>query len=255
VIDPSTGELTYATAGHPPPLLVSPDGEVTTLEEGRGPPIGAVAEPAFSRAEARAEPGATILLYTDGIAERRDMWIDEGIERLSTSARAVADRAPDDLLDHLTRDLLGEDATEDDVALLALRLDPPDAGALLLDLPAEPTVLASMRQALRSWLAGVGAAADDVYDILVATTEAAANSVEHAYGPVDASFRVEVRPGPAREVTVRVIDNGHWRPPRGQNRGRGTMLMQELMDDFEVATGDSGTEVTMRKRLAGAIAA
>jgi anti-sigma regulatory factor (Ser/Thr protein kinase) len=187
--------------------------------------------------------------------ESRSMWIDEGIERLVRHARSRAEEPPDDQLEQLVGELLGGTATDDDVALLALRAEPPVADTLLLDLPAEPTVLASMRHSLRTWLVAVGASADDVYDVLVAATEASANAVEHAYGPVDETFRVEARALGEGEVDVVVRDHGQWRPPRGHNRGRGTMLMQELMDDFQVTTGDSGTEVRMSKRLAGRMAA
>ena len=61
--------------------------------------------------------------------------------------------------------------------------------------------------------------------------------------------------GCEREVSLFVRDTGSWRPPRGHNRGRGTLLMQSLMDEFEVTTGEAGTEVRMSKRLAGSLAA
>jgi anti-sigma regulatory factor (Ser/Thr protein kinase) len=133
--------------------------------------------------------------------------------------------------------------------MLALRTAPRAADSLSLRLPAEPTVLVSMRRTLRQWLESLGAEELAVYDVLVATTEAAANSVEHAYGPVDATFEVEARRLGGDEVEVVVRDRGRWRPPRGHNRGRGTLLMQQLMDHFEVATSEEGTEVTMRRRL------
>jgi anti-sigma regulatory factor (Ser/Thr protein kinase) len=112
-----------------------------------------------------------------------------------------------------------------------------------------------MRQSLRHWLADAGADRDEEYDVLVAATEAAANAVEHAYGPVDASFEIELSLAGGGEIVVVVRDHGSWRPPRGHNRGRGTLLMQELMDHFEVATGDDGTEVRMRKQLMRVLAA
>jgi anti-sigma regulatory factor (Ser/Thr protein kinase) len=56
-------------------------------------------------------------------------------------------------------------------------------------------------------------------------------------------------------VELLIRDAGTWRPPRGRNRGRGTLLMQALMDEFEVTTGDAGTEVRMAKRLAARLAA
>jgi anti-sigma regulatory factor (Ser/Thr protein kinase) len=171
------------------------------------------------------------------------------------AAARIPDAAPDALLEQLVESLLGEDGATDDVALLALQTLAPGGGPLSLKLPADPSILASMRQSLRHWLADLGADGDETYDVLVATTEAAANAVEHAYGPVDATFEIEVQVAPGSEVAVLVRDHGSWRPPRGHNRGRGTLLMQELMDHFEVATDDGGTEVRMRKRLTRALAA
>src|SRR3954468_14475370 len=97
----------------------------------------------------------------------------------------------------------------------------------------------------------MGAEELETYDVLVAVTEAAANAIEHAYGPVDAAFDVEAEADDG-EVTVVVRDQGRGRPPRGHNRGRGTLLMQELMDHFEVNTGEEGTVVRMRRRVARA---
>jgi anti-sigma regulatory factor (Ser/Thr protein kinase) len=255
VLDPSSGELSYSTAGHPPPLVLTADGEPVLLEEGRGPPLGAIADPLFAEARARLEPGDTLVLYTDGIVERRDRWIDEGLELLVAGARAAAGYEPEALLDRLTAALLDHDSGDDDVALLALRMDPVPGGLLRLTLEAEPGVLSGMRQLLREWLVAVGASENDAYDVLVATTEAGANAVEHAYGPGDATFEVEARAVPGGQVLVVVRDRGSWRPPRGHNRGRGTLLMQELMDDFEVTTGDGGTEVRMSKWLEQALVA
>src|SRR3712207_3316783 len=133
--------------------------------------------------------------------------------------------------------MLAEGTAHDDVALLALRTEPAPGGLLRLTFDADPTVLSGMRQSLRDWLAAVGAGEDDTYDVLVAATEACANSVEHAYGPIDATFELEAQALRDGEVLVVVRDSGSWRPPRGHNRGRGTLLMQQLMDDFEVSTG------------------
>jgi anti-sigma regulatory factor (Ser/Thr protein kinase) len=255
ILDPESGRLEYAAAGHPPPLVLSADGEPVLLEESRGPPRGALIDSVFTRADAKLDPGDTLLLYTDGLVERRDRWIDDGLEQLVGHARHAADRDPDDLLDHLLSELLVDGRTDDDVALLALRMEPAPAGSLGLTLSADPTVLSSMRQSLRVWLAAAGADDDERYDVLVAATEAAANAVEHAYGPTDATFRLEAHATAGGAVTLVVRDDGSWRPPRGHNRGRGTLLMQTLMDEFEVTTGDTGTEVRMSKRLARRLAA
>jgi GAF domain-containing protein/anti-sigma regulatory factor (Ser/Thr protein kinase) len=250
VLDPIALSYTLASAGHPPPLVVSDEGRVCLIEEGRGPPLGAVSESVYGETSGVVAPGATILLYTDGLVERRDMWLDEGMERLVVEAGAVTGAAPEALLERLLGALVPEGGAQDDVAALAVRLTPIAGDRLVLRLPADPPVLSSLRRTLRRWVEGLGATELEAYDVLVAVTEAAANAVEHAYGPGDASFDVEAWVSEEGEVCVLVRDQGRWRPPRGHNRGRGTLLMQELMDHFEVATGEGGTEVRMRRRLA-----
>jgi GAF domain-containing protein/anti-sigma regulatory factor (Ser/Thr protein kinase) len=249
VLDPIALSFTLASAGHPPPLVLSPEGRVCLIEEGRGPPLGAVADAVYKEASGVLAPGATVLLYTDGLVERRDMWLDEGMERLVVESEAAAGAAPDALLERLLGALVPEGGARDDVAALALQLTPVMPDRLALRLPADPPVLSSLRRSLRRWLEALGATELETYDVLVAVTEAAANAVEHAYGPGDASFDVEAVMSDDGEVCVLVRDEGRWRPPRGHNRGRGTLLMQELMDHFEVTTGDDGTEVRMRRRL------
>ena len=116
--------LRWANAGHPPPLLLSPDGDVTVL----GEPVGDLmlgVDPAAERAETVVplQPGTVVLLYSDGLVERRGSTIDAGTDRLVEHLRELAGRPLDDLCDALLRRmLLG--TPEDDVALLAVRIDP-----------------------------------------------------------------------------------------------------------------------------------
>jgi anti-sigma regulatory factor (Ser/Thr protein kinase) len=249
VLDPIALSFTLASAGHPPPLVLAPEGGVCLIEEGRGPPLGAVADSVYRETSGVVAPGSTLLLYTDGLVERRDMWLDEGMERLVSECSAASGAAPDALLERLLGALVPSGGSHDDVAALAVQLTPLTADRLALRLPADPAVLSSLRRTLRRWVEGLGASEIETYDVLVAVTEAAANAVEHAYGPGDASFDIEATVGDADEVQVLVRDQGRWRPPRGHNRGRGTLLMQELMDHFEVTTGEDGTEVRMRRKL------
>ena len=252
VIDPSSLSYTLASAGHPPPLVITPDGRVSLIEEGRGPPLGAVIDPGYRDTSGVVCPGGRILLYTDGLVERRDMWIDQGIAKLVEEASGTEEFDPEALVDRLLTSLVPRGGGEDDVALLAVGLTPIAHDRLSLRLPAEPTVLTSLRRTLRQWLEALGAGEIETYDVLVAVTEASANAIEHAYGPVDAAFEVQAEASDDGEVIVVVSDEGRWRPPRGHNRGRGTLLMQELMDHFEVTTGDEGTVVRMRRRVARA---
>jgi GAF domain-containing protein/anti-sigma regulatory factor (Ser/Thr protein kinase) len=252
VLDPGALSYTLASAGHPPPVVLAADGAVDLIEEGRGPPLGAVADALYGEVSGALAPGTTVLLYTDGLVERRDMWVDEGIERLTVETAAAAGVAPDELLGRLLHALVPEGGGQDDVAALAVRITALSSDRLTLRLPAEPSVLSPLRRSLRQWMTALGGGEAEVYDVLVAVTEAAANAIEHAYGPVDASFDIEAEASADAEVSVVIRDQGRWRPPRGHNRGRGTLLMQELMDHFEVTTSEGGTEVRMSRRLSKA---
>jgi anti-sigma regulatory factor (Ser/Thr protein kinase) len=117
-----------------------------------------------------------------------------------------------------------------------------------MTLPAEPEALITARRALRNWLSDVGVDPETLYDITLATGEACTNAIEHAYAPGEASFDLEAVRG-EDDVIVRVRDYGSWRPPRGQNRGRGLKLMETLMDDVTLRRESTGTTVELRRAL------
>jgi anti-sigma regulatory factor (Ser/Thr protein kinase) len=137
----------------------------------------------------------------------------------------------------------------DDIALLALRTVHVDSMPLRLTLPAEFRALSSARRALRRWLEQAGANPEEVHQIITACGEACANAIEHAYGPLAATFQIDaLREG--AEITVVVRDFGSWRPPRGDSgRGLGTELMNRLMDSVNIDGTSEGTEVRLRRRL------
>jgi anti-sigma regulatory factor (Ser/Thr protein kinase) len=209
VLDPSAPSVTYSLAGHPPPLVISSSGATRFLDAVRSRPIGVAAARPYETAEAELEPGDTLLLYTDGAIEKRSRPIEEGIAELERVA-AERPRHPEELLAEV--EALAN--PPDDVALLALRLPSDRSEPLRLRLDAEANSLAPMRRALRDWLGAVGANEDEAYDILVAVGEAAANAIEHAYGPAPAHFEIDADlDGETVAITVR--DEGIWRAPRG----------------------------------------
>jgi anti-sigma regulatory factor (Ser/Thr protein kinase) len=81
--------------------------------------------------------------------------------------------------------------------------------------------------------------------VVLASSEAAANSIRHAYGPSRAWIEVEAAVS-NEEVEVVVRDQGHWRPPRGRG-GRGLSVIEACMRSVEIDRGRSGTEVRMRR--------
>jgi PAS domain S-box-containing protein len=122
VLDPSSLTWSYATAGHCPAVLRHADGTTELLDQPCDPPLGVVRSPhrAYTR---ELEPGATLVLYTDGLVERRNERITTGIERLVEACR-LGPPDPDALCDHLLDVMVHDTSNEDDVALLIARCQP-----------------------------------------------------------------------------------------------------------------------------------
>jgi serine phosphatase RsbU (regulator of sigma subunit) len=118
--------LRWANAGHPPPLVLGPEGSVTVLGSSLGDLMLGV-DPTVQRVESvmTVRPGSVVLLYSDGLVERRGSTLDEGTDRLVQNLRELAHRPLDDLCDALLSRLL-HGTPEDDVALVAVRVDPSD---------------------------------------------------------------------------------------------------------------------------------
>ncbi|SHG16189.1 Serine phosphatase RsbU, regulator of sigma subunit [Jatrophihabitans endophyticus] len=114
--------LTWTNAGHPPPLLLLPDGGVELLDEVHGPILGTRSSPRRGESTRRVPGGSAVVLYTDGLIETRGESIDVGLTRLRQSATAVSglrDR-PEELLDELLR--RNHPTDEDDTAVLVCSL-------------------------------------------------------------------------------------------------------------------------------------
>jgi anti-sigma regulatory factor (Ser/Thr protein kinase) len=247
LLDPVTGEARTASAGHLPPIVVEPSGAVQLLEGAEGLPLGAVTECGYTERRLELAPGASLLLYTDGLIERRQRTLDEGLELLRRAA-AAGGTGPEALVDRLVAELVPGEYRSDDVAVLALRPRAPVLPGLRVETPAAPGSLAELREALRTWLARVRVPAADAYELLVASGEACTNAVEHAGG---SRVELEARLA-AGAVEVEVRDDGSWRPrdAASAERGRGLALMEALADRVEVVAGERGTSVTLLRRVA-----
>ena len=121
------GEVVYACAGHPYPLLVSADGTARLLRDGRGGPLAGWATVRFGEGHVRLREGDALALYTDGLVERRGEGLDAGLARLEAAARPLSGRRAEEICDGLL-DALGADEAPDDVALLVARLASGDGG-------------------------------------------------------------------------------------------------------------------------------
>ncbi|WP_019814671.1 ATP-binding SpoIIE family protein phosphatase [Saccharomonospora saliphila] len=247
--EPSHERVHLSLAGHVAPVLASPDEETVLVPAEADAPVGVGSSTRTRRTTTVEVPnGATLFFYTDGLVERRERSLENG---LATLCEAVHPGPADAVCAEVMGKLVGYGATNDDVAVLAARRqDADNLRTLSFEVDAVPEALAEIRAQLRRWLPGVGASEDDVTDVLVAVGEAAANVIEHAYGPGGGKVGVRLETHGA-EVGVVVEDTGTWRSPRGTHRGRGTDLMRQLCDDVRVEHGPHGTNVHLRKRLSG----
>jgi len=246
VLDAHGGTLDVASAGHPPPLVKPAEGGAAFVETTSSVPLGAARHVHYDEGEMPLTPGATLVLYTDGLVEHPGEPLDAGLERL----RAVVQAGEEDLEhlgDGIIDALLPGGARDDDAALLMVRALPL-GDTLAADFPAEVESIPVMRRLLTRWLGEAGATAAERDDLVLATAEAAANAIEHAYGLAPGVVELTASRSNGR-VTVAVTDFGSWRAPRGMHRGRGLMLMEGLTDGVEVIRRDQGTTIELTRHL------
>jgi len=251
VLDRATDELRYSSAGHPPAVVVSGDGTGTELGGARSLPLGVAPGAARPEAAVTVGPGDVLLLYTDGLIERRDESLETGIRRLLAVAAAGTRADGDELADALMAGMLPPEGQRDDVALVVYRPPPAVPPDFRASVPAESTQVRPLRHALLAWLADAGVGEPEATEITVACGEACSNAIEHAYG-FDPARRVEVTARiRAGRVQVEVADTGGWRSPgpRTEERGRGIGIMEQLMDEVTLESGPSGTTVRFTRGL------
>jgi serine phosphatase RsbU (regulator of sigma subunit)/anti-sigma regulatory factor (Ser/Thr protein kinase)/transcriptional regulator with GAF, ATPase, and Fis domain len=247
VLDPDTGVLDYASAGHPPMLLVRPTGETAWLDESRATPLCGAAGDELPEATTVVEPGSLLLLYTDGLVERRGEDITSGLARLAELARGHAAEPVDRICDRLLQELLVDAGQPDDVVLLGVRLLPVAQQRLRRSFPAHPEQLKHIRASVRDWLDRLGVDREEQQTVLLPLGEASANAVEHAYaGTTPGRVELELA-AQGGVIVVSVRDFGRWRTleARDPDRGRGTGIIEALCSEVQVERGAGGTTVTM----------
>jgi PAS domain S-box-containing protein len=257
VFEPTSGRLRYTNAGHPPGLLIAPDGSTSYMTAPPSVPMGVLDAPRYPEHEIELERGSSLVLFTDGLIEEPSEVLDVGLNRLLAAARGIE---PD--VEALCEVLLAKGLPPvgrhpDDVTLLVLRAQERLGARVELEVSGDPGALRSTRDTLRLWLSETDACEDDRDDITMATNEACENVVEHAYRLGADPFHV-VFERSGNEICISIRDRGTWqdRPdPTRDGRGRGLELMRRMMDDVDVQTGPNGTVVTLRKLLTAAPAA
>jgi serine/threonine-protein kinase RsbW len=247
----STGDMTYACAGHLPPLLHEPADVPRYLLDGRSAPLGSRAGRTDRHEDhVRLSPGSRLLLYTDGLIERPNRPIDAGFEVLAREYARRRDAPLQGLAASLADTLVGPDHA-DDVCLLCLTVGTEQR--MERSIGADPLQIALLRKDLRNWLSAHEVDQETAQAVLLACSEAVANAIEHGYrddpfGVVEFAATVS-----ADAVEIRIADRGTWRPAGAGDavRGRGLQLIRQVMDHVGIERG-GGTIVTMRRTRKGA---
>lgn len=251
IVDTATAEVTYMRAGHLPAMLVEPDGTTRLLEDGRSWPLGTrgVLRDAPSGVAAFA-PGSLLLLYTDGLVERRRESLDVGFGRLADSLARHWRLPVHELVARVEADLHDDDVqAHDDTAIIAVRSLASVPGVFTDAIPADPGAEAAMRERLRDWLRAEGVDRDTTDSLVLAIGEACANAVDHGCGR-DATQVVTIEVGrDGDELVACVHDDGGRRSRRGGSlggEGRGTAIIRAMVDDVDIRADHNGTTVVLR---------
>jgi anti-sigma regulatory factor (Ser/Thr protein kinase) len=241
VYDPSGGELCYASAGHLPPLWAGPGAETERLPGATGPPLGA-GPASFAEQRRRLATGDLIVLYTDGLVERRDEQLDEGIGRLTaevSSGAADIARLPAMLVR-----AMAPEGSEDDIAILIARAN-DRSGQLTaeLDIPAAASALSDGRRFAVSALERWGVPELTVENATLIVSELLTNAIVHGFPPI----RLRLRRTPD-ELAIEVDDAGSAMPRKLQTtpddlHGRGLAIVADLGERWAARPNGHGKTV------------
>jgi len=268
VLDTGDGTLRYATCGHPPPLIIGTSASTRFLPCSGTGPLGTGSSPVL--ATGMLQPGELVLLYSDGLINRPNRTVAEGMAELEmVAAAAAAGRTlPSgaaltlaDRVCQLTVELLTRTGYADDVTTLAAQWLADPVPALHLELPSERASVTRVRRAFGEWLDRVDPVVEDGNDLRLATVEIVTNAVEHAYPP-DRPGPVEFRAALCHDgnLECQITDHGSWHvpDPAATDRGHGLMVARQVVDQMRVShrpqaagapRGAKGTVVTLRHRL------
>ncbi len=246
VYDPVSRTCSVASAGHPPPVLVTPDGNVSLLALTPGPPLGLGGLP-FESFELDVPTGSLLALYTDGLIEAGHRDVDEGLQALST-VLADGGRSLESTCDTVLHAMLdGQPA--DDVALLVARTRTLDTKSVAIwDLPDDPAVVGHARAQISDRLRSWGLEEMTFVTELVAS-ELVTNAIRYAAPPIQ--LRLIRDRSLICEVSDASSTSPHLRRARTMDEGgRGLMLVAQLTEAWGTRYTNTGKTIWTEQTMA-----
>lgn len=252
IVDPATSQVSYASAGHPPALLISPAGQATWLDQGQTEPLSGDVSVARRSATADIEPGSTLILYSDGLIERRGESLSDGMARLERTASAIHAEDAATICDQLLARLDVGETRRDDVVALVMKVEPAARARYQQVFPARAETLSEIRSSVHRWLRSHEITEPVSEDLLIAVGEATTNVVRHAYRNVEPGD-LEVRMAlDTSSIDVEITDWGNWLEPHDESDGHlgiGIEMIRKISDGLDIDAGPDGTRLSFRVTL------
>ncbi|MGO9383622.1 MAG: SpoIIE family protein phosphatase [Mycobacterium sp.] len=249
ILDTESGVLQYSNAGHMPAVLSGPEpGKTTVLTDAASVPLAVRRGGPRPQASRVLPPGSTLMVFTDGLVERRYESIDDGFARAANVLARTINMPLDAVPAAVVRQLAPAGGYDDDIAMVIYRHQPP---GLRIERGATADQLVDIRHRLAEWLRAADVPDALAADIVLVVNEACTNCVEHAYrGHRVGAMLLEVKTADD-EIRARVTDSGSWKTPAADpgNSGRGLMLMRALSETLELDTTPTGTTVDVTFRI------
>jgi PAS domain S-box-containing protein len=252
VIDREALTFTYASAGHPAPLVTGADRTVRVLPAG-DVPLGMRFQQAYTTHTIEIVPESLIVAYTDGLLEF-DRDVIRGEARIVAAVADELQHPHPSRADAIVGRII-EGQAFDDIALLAVSIDPVEAPVLAVTFDAVPETSPQARAVVSAFASKLALGEDRLFDLLLAVGEAVNNAIEHAYAdgtPGTFALRAMRLDG---SLVIEIEDRGRWRrrnrpiPSDGlSERGRGIALMRALCDDVDLSRTATGTVVRLEMR-------
>jgi len=252
VIDRDALTFRYASAGHPAPILAGADRTVRVLPTG-DVPLGLHLQQAYNTHAIDIVPESLIVAYTDGLLEF-DRDVIRGESRIVAAVADELYHPGANRADAIVERIIAGQAF-DDMALLAVSIDPIDAPVLAVTFDAVPESSPQARAVVSAFASEFELGADRLFDLLLAVGEAVNNAIEHAYAdgaPGTFALRAVRLDG---SLVIEIEDRGRWRRRQRplptdalSERGRGIALMRALCDQVDVGRTAAGTVVRLEIR-------